>query len=66
MSPYVRPDNAPLDGPAAHGHVNLNIDGTYIKETGKACLGMILPDNTGGISRRAETYCVVRAQCKRS
>ena len=35
--------------PAAHGHVNLNIDGTYIKETGEACVGMILPDNTGGI-----------------
>lgn len=32
-----------------NGVFQLNVDGTYIKRTGEAGVGMILRDNTGGI-----------------
>ena len=43
MLPWV------LDGLVVHGQMKLNVDGAYIKEAGKASVGMILCDSTVGI-----------------
>ena len=40
----------------AHGHVKLNVDGSYIQDTGEAGAGMVLRDSTGGIIFSACRY----------